>query len=272
MLYLVLHIGVKFSPPIAKDILDAKDGAALRLVYQLKMQSEQQKQAKSSVNSSQKFGATLAPAAKPVYDKLGQQRLEQSLRVAANANVKERDMAFHLQKFQDTFSANMYEATRPLPDLKRLQQLQDRQRELKKLEEQAWRKSDELGRAQSDWNGNQTKARERVLEQERFRAAQRAAEEEKETQRRAQQANSVVTGIDEFETNLERLGVSANTGDNGDDDLVSVDPKEEQSPSEHLVFLKKKLPSQADFDQQAQKQQNNILEKVAADKVCNLMF
>ena len=265
------QLGIKFTPPIAKDILDAKDGAALKLVYQLKMYYDQKKQLKASMSSSQKLGSVLAPAVKPLFDKVNQQRLEQTLRTSANQNVKERDMAFHLQKFQSTFEANMYDATKPLPDLKRQQQLDDRQRELQKLSELAARKEDELKRASIEWQANQTIARERVAAKERFLASQRASEEEKESQKRAQEANAVTNGIDAFESNLERLGVGAQLGD-GDEEVAALDVSDQQDASEFLSSLASKLPSQADLEKQARKQQVNMLEKVSADKVRTQLF
>lgn len=276
-------LGIKFDSLIANQIMVEKQGAAQRLLHQMKqsLQSLQQN-AFSASSKVLRFEAGQQPKeagsvaylssqkslGKLRYEDIEKTRFDDRMRKMV-PNSYEQKLTAHLKKFQD-HADHVAEENRQLAEdddvraqqaeIERRQGMLDKYHQNKQFAQEWQSQGVVVHRA------NMTNRREEQKRSLRFEMAQTSNKQNLQTKRREASTELVVDSIDSFETTLRRLG-KADSEELSDEAIKSRTGAAPTSALDHMHSIEESLSSFEEMQRDANTHITQIKKKKAEEDV-----
>ncbi len=280
---------VKLTPTEAKDIMTQSPGAAMRIVYQVKM--EMNRRAKIAESQSTPRRAARARVTKAVatgdtdrlygrksnFEKIQAKFFRSQLTHTMSEQTKNERMEQHLKKFSefkkrsDDHARRISEAMYKLEKQEAAEYRKHRLTQMKRKQEfqKQWERQ-----GMENWKQNRTLARARRAQEVSFELTMKERRRRRKDNIRQRDTMEVRSCIDEFERNLDRIGVQEE-----EDGPPAVDakgepiPEVEEDPDEmDTLFavrekLKTKVPDPRAMALDAMNSMQRIRERKQADQI-----
>lgn len=243
---ILMRLRIKLTPTDANEIMSMAAGAAMRLVYQIKMemtrrqkiamsQSTPRKEARTRLNKATVSGdMQKLYGRKDQYERMQKKFFETQLTHTIHAQTKHERMEQHLKRFADFKTRSEKHSQRVVDSLYRIEKQEIAENRHRRLEtmrrKQEFEKKWE-GEGIARWKENQRLARIRRQGDLGFEMTVKEKGRRKREATRLRDTMEVRSCIDEFERNLDRIGVQ------DDSDEGNTNEAHEEQNSEEIDSL-----------------------------------